>query len=69
MSSVALRANSVLTHEELVDIAWTSELHPLLLHRFPALTEDQIKEAHAYAYGGSVIQDLGHYVLWEQPVR
>lgn len=28
---------------------------------FSDLTEDQIKEAHAYAYGGSVIQDLGYY--------
>ena len=61
MSSVALRGYSVLTHEEIVDLAWTSELRPLLLHRFPALTEEQIKEAHAYAYGGSVIQDLGYY--------
>ena len=25
------------------------------------LSEDQIKEAHAYAYGGAVIQDLGYY--------
>ena len=54
-------AYSVLTHEEIVDLAWTSEIRPLLLHRFPDLTEDQIKEAHAYAYGGSVIQDLGYY--------
>ena len=61
MSSVALRGYSVLTHEEIVDLAWASELRPLLLHRFPALTEEQIKEAHAYAYGGSVIQDLGYY--------
>jgi len=61
MSSVALRGYSVLTHEEIVDLAWTSELRPLLLHRFPALTEEEIKEAHAYAYGGSVIQDLGYY--------
>ena len=61
MSSVALRGYSVLTHEEIVDLAWTSKLRPLLLHRFPALTEEQIKEAHAYAYGGSVIQDLGYY--------
>jgi hypothetical protein len=52
---------SVLTHEEIVDLVWTSEIRPLLLHRFPDLTEDQIKEAHAYAYGGSVIQDLGYY--------
>ena len=56
-----LFAYSVLTHEEIVDLAWTSEIRPLLLHRFPDLTEDQIKEAHAYAYGGSVIQDLGYY--------
>jgi hypothetical protein len=56
-----LFAYSVLTHEEIVDLAWTSEIRLLLLHRFPDLTEDQIKEAHAYAYGGSVIQDLGYY--------
>jgi hypothetical protein len=61
VSAGALFAYSVLTHEEIVDLAWTSEIRPLLLHRFPALTEDQIKEAHAYAYGGSVIQDLGYY--------
>jgi hypothetical protein len=54
-------AYSVLTHEEIVDLAWTTEIRPLLLQRFPGLTEDQIKEAHAYAYGGSVIQDLGYY--------
>ena len=46
-------AYSVLTHEEIVDLVWTSEIRPLLLHRFPDLTEDEIKEAHAYAYGGS----------------
>jgi len=56
-----LFAYSVLTHEEIVDLAWTSDLRPLLLHRFPDLSEDQLKEAHAYAYGGSVIQDLGYY--------
>jgi zinc dependent phospholipase C len=61
MSSIAMQGYSVLTHEEIVDLAWTSELRPLLLERFPALTEEQIKEAHAYAYGGSVIQDLGYY--------
>jgi hypothetical protein len=54
-------AYSVLTHEEIVDLLWTDEIRPLLLKRFPALTEDQITEAHAYAYGGAVIQDLGYY--------
>jgi hypothetical protein len=61
VSSRGLFAYSVLTHEEIVDLAWTSELRPLLLHRFPDMTEDQIREAHSYAYGGSVIQDLGYY--------
>jgi hypothetical protein len=55
------RAYSVLTHEEIVDLLWTDELRPLLLQRFPALTEEQLKEAHGYAYGGAVIQDLGYY--------
>jgi hypothetical protein len=51
----------VLTHEEIVDLVWTGDLRPLLLKRFPALTEEQLKEAHGYAYGGAVIQDLGYY--------
>ena len=54
-------AYSVLTHEEIVDLVWTDELRPLLLQRFPGLTEEQITEAHGYAYGGAVIQDLGYY--------
>jgi hypothetical protein len=52
---------SVLTHEEIVDLAWADDLRPLLLKRFPTLTEEQLKEAHSYAYGGAVIQDLGYY--------
>ena len=56
-----LFAYSVLTHEEIVDLVWADQIRPLLLKRFPGLSEDQIKEAHAYAYGGAVIQDLGYY--------
>src|SRR5208337_2225661 len=54
-------AYSVLTHEEIVDLLWSDEIRPLLLKRYPGLSEDQIKEAHAYAYGGAVIQDMGYY--------
>jgi hypothetical protein len=61
MCGGALSAYSVLTHEEIVDLLWTDEIRPLLLKRYPGLSEDQIKEAHAYAYGGAVIQDLGYY--------
>jgi hypothetical protein len=56
-----LSAYSVLTHEQIVDLVWGSDIEPLLLKRFPGLTEDQLREAHAYAYGGAVIQDLGYY--------
>ncbi len=54
-------AYSVLTHEEIVDLLWMDAIRPLLLKRFPGLSADQLKEAHAYAYGGAVIQDLGYY--------
>jgi len=54
-------AYSVLTHEEIVDLLWGGEIQPLILKRFPGLSADQLKEAHAYAYGGAVIQDLGYY--------
>src|SRR3954465_8857548 len=57
----ALQAYSVLTHEEIVDIVWNDQLRPLLLKRFPNMTEDDLRKAHAYAYGGAVIQDLGYY--------
>ncbi|MCU1300765.1 MAG: hypothetical protein JWQ87_1049 [Candidatus Sulfotelmatobacter sp.] len=54
-------AYSVLTHEEIVDLVWTDEIKPLLLQKYAGISEDQLKEAHAYAYGGAVIQDLGYY--------
>ncbi|MGH9511202.1 MAG: zinc dependent phospholipase C family protein [Terriglobales bacterium] len=52
---------SVLTHEELIDLAWNDSIRPLLLARFPQATAAQLREAHAYAYGGSAIQDMGFY--------
>jgi len=54
-------AYSVLTHEQIVDLLWTDQLVPLILQRYPGLSEEQLREAHAYAYGGAVIQDLGYY--------
>ena len=55
------RAYSVLSHEQVVDLAWKSHIIPLLQRRYPGITPDQIKEAHAYAYGGAIIQDIGYY--------
>ena len=61
MCSGAMAAYSVLTHEEIVDLLWTDQISPLILKRYPGLSEEQLKQAHAYAYGGAVIQDLGYY--------
>jgi len=52
---------SVLTHEAIIDSTWDSAIKPLLLKRFPATTADELTQAHAYAYGGCIIQDLGYY--------
>ena len=54
-------AYSVLTHEQIIDLLWHDDLIPLLKARFPAATEADLREAHAYAYGGSLIQDIGYY--------
>lgn len=54
-------AYSVLTHEQIVDLLWADQIKPLLLKKYPDATEEQLREAHAYAYGGSLIQDIGYY--------
>jgi hypothetical protein len=55
------RGYSVLTHEEIVDLLWKDQIRPLLVARFPGSSEEDLKQAHAYAYGGSLIQDMGYY--------
>jgi len=52
---------SVLTHEQVVDLLWKDQLQPMLLKRFPNSTEEDLKKAHAFAYGGSLLQDMGYY--------
>src|SRR5690348_1377323 len=54
-------AYSVLTHEEIVDLAWEDQLQPMLLKRFPNATPQELQRAHAFAYGGSLVQDMGYY--------
>jgi hypothetical protein len=55
------RPYSVQTHEQLIDLTWRGSIVPLLRDRFPGITPAQIAEAHAYAYGGCAIQDVGYY--------
>lgn len=59
--SALVSGYSVLTHEEIVDLLWNDQLQPLLLKRFPGTSARDLRKAHAYAYGGSVMQDMGYY--------
>lgn len=54
-------AYAVLAHEAIVDSAWSTSIRPLILQRFPNATPEQLREAHGYAYGGAIIQDMGYY--------
>jgi hypothetical protein len=52
---------SVLSHEAIVDAAWEDGIRAILLKRYPIASSAQLREAHAYAYGGCIIQDMGYY--------
>jgi hypothetical protein len=52
---------SVLTHEAIIDAAWKDGIEPVLLQRFPNATPEELLQAHAYTYGGAIIQDMGYY--------
>lgn len=54
-------AYSVLTHEQIVDFLWDSHIKKILLQHYPNATEEDLRHAHAYAYGGCLIQDMGYY--------
>jgi zinc dependent phospholipase C len=54
---------SVLTHQAVVDAAWEDSIRTLLLRRYPALDAEQLRQAHAFAYGGCLIQDMGYYPM------
>jgi hypothetical protein len=55
------QAYSVLSHQANIDSCWTPCLLPAIERRFPGGTPDELREAKAYAYGGSIIQDMGYY--------
>ena len=52
---------SVLTHEAIVDTLWEASIQKLLVARFPAATPEELETAHAYVYGGCILQDMGYY--------
>jgi hypothetical protein len=54
-------AYAVLSHEAIIDSAWSAEIKPVLLKRFPNATHEELRRAHGFAYGGAIIQDMGYY--------
>jgi hypothetical protein len=54
-------AYSVLAHEAMIDAVWEDDVAPLLKHKFPSTSARVLADARAYAYGGSLIHDLGYY--------
>ena len=56
-----IAAYAVLSHEAIIDSVWDTHIRPLVLKSFPDATAKELKEAHGYAYGGAIIQDMGYY--------
>lgn len=63
LSTSVFYGYSVLTHEAVVDSLWDASIQKMLLRRFPMSTPEQLEQAHAHAYGGSIVQDMGYYPL------
>jgi len=55
------QAYSVLSHQANIDSCWVPYIRPALEKRFPGATKEELREAKAYAYGGSIMQDMGYY--------
>lgn len=60
-STRSAHAYSVLAHEAMVDALWDDAIVAVLRQRFPGTDAARLQKARAFAYGGSVIQDLGYY--------
>jgi len=57
------KAYSVLAHEAVIDAAWDKSILPLLRVKYPDSPADSLKKARSYAYGGSLIADMGYFPL------
>jgi hypothetical protein len=61
LCSCVFSGYSVLTHEAIVDSLWDAPIKIMLLKRFPMATPEELEQAHAYVYGGCILQDMGYY--------
>ncbi len=51
---------ALLSHEAIIDASWDKSIVPLLKHKYPNITEEELKKAHTYAYRGAIIPDIGY---------
>jgi hypothetical protein len=63
VNNANLQAYSVLTHQAIIDGAWQSSMVPVLKQKYPGISQKALQTARAYAYGGSIIQDIGYYPM------
>lgn len=61
LGSTRARAYSVFAHEAVIDASWEKYLKPAIKARYPNVADTTLKNAHAYAYGGSLIADMGYF--------
>ncbi len=61
MAPFGVKAYSVFAHEAIIDASWKKSIVPLLRTKYPNITDEQLKMAHSYAYGGSLIADMGYF--------
>jgi hypothetical protein len=61
LSAPLARGYSVLSHEAIIDAAWDTSIQPILMQRYPGASEQDLRAAHGFAYGGAIIQDMGYY--------
>ncbi|MFD0793018.1 zinc dependent phospholipase C family protein [Mucilaginibacter litoreus] len=59
-SRLNVKAYSVLAHEAIIDASWKPVMIPLLKEKYPNATTQDLLLAHSYAYGGSIVADMGY---------
>jgi hypothetical protein len=55
------KAFSVFAHMAIIDASWKKSIVPLLKEKYPNATDEELRIAHSYAYGGSLMPDLGYF--------
>jgi hypothetical protein len=55
------KAFSVFAHMAIIDASWKKSIVPLLKEKYPNATDEELRVAHSYAYGGSLMPDMGYF--------